>query len=244
MLEVSALMDVITMVLLAAGAYALFLLRTGTEAAVKTSAEEAARATIQQLKWPAELARELQKTRGVERQELRFKSYGGLWKELRPLAIYDRTLINRRMVGELSSKLSDWYFSEAGGLLLTPQARNFYFALQDMLRATSSTPEEWKADRSGQSEGAHRDTFRAILVARTAGGGSNPAVLAFDYFGKGEFDDWLVAAVDHGRNWRDGIGRVATIWRELNDPERFAVLQQVGSILRTSLANDLESRSQ
>jgi hypothetical protein len=74
----------------AATAYMLFLLKT----AAKTTAEETAKAVIQQLVWPEELARELQKSRGVERQELRFKSYGALWKELRPLAIYDSTMIN------------------------------------------------------------------------------------------------------------------------------------------------------
>ena len=76
MLDLNVILQVLTLVLLAVGGYGLRLLKTGTEAAVKTSAEEAAKATIQQLKWPGELARELQKTRGVERQELRFKSYG------------------------------------------------------------------------------------------------------------------------------------------------------------------------
>lgn len=64
MLELNAILDIVTLILLALGGYALVLLKAGTEAAVKTSAEEAAKATIQQLQWPAELARELQKTRG------------------------------------------------------------------------------------------------------------------------------------------------------------------------------------
>lgn len=63
MLELNAILDIVTLILLALGGYALVLLKAGTEAAVKTSAEEAAKATIQQLQWPAELARELQKTR-------------------------------------------------------------------------------------------------------------------------------------------------------------------------------------
>jgi len=85
-------------ILLGLGAYVLLLLRTGSQAAVKATAEEAAKAALRQFTWPAELARELQKSRGLERQELRFKSYGALWKELRPLAIYDENRINRRAV--------------------------------------------------------------------------------------------------------------------------------------------------
>src|SRR5260370_42376107 len=112
--DLNTMLQLLTLVLLTAGGYWL-------QTAAKTTAEEAAKATIQQLKWPGELARELQKTRGVERQELRFKSYGALWKELRPLAIYDATVINKKVVSDLSSRLSDWYFSECGGLLLTPQ---------------------------------------------------------------------------------------------------------------------------
>jgi hypothetical protein len=243
MLGLNAILDVLTLVLLALGGYGLFLLRTGTEAAVRTSAEEAAKATIQQLQWPVELARELQKTRGVERQELRFKSYGALWKELRPLAIYDATVINKKVVGNLSSKLSDWYFSEYGGLLLTPQARYFYFALQDLLRATSRFPEEWDADRSVESEGAQKDIFYDdVLTARKADKAISEAISVFDYFSKGTFEDWQNEAPDLGKKWRDGINKVAAGWNELDKRQRFATLQQVGSILRTSLVNDLESR--
>ena len=104
----SAIVNVLTLVLLGVGGYLLFLFKAAARAAVETTAQETARATIQQLQWPAELTRELQKTRGVERQELRFTSYGALWKELRPLAIYDPTVINKALVGTLSLKLSDW----------------------------------------------------------------------------------------------------------------------------------------
>jgi hypothetical protein len=138
MTDLNAIMNLLILILLALGGSVLM----ATRAAVKTSAEEAAKAAIRQLQWPAELARELQKTRGIGRQELRFKSYGGLWKELRPLAIYDDDEIDREKVGDLSSKLSTWYFSECGGLLLTPQARDFYFSLQDLLRATLKVSEE------------------------------------------------------------------------------------------------------
>jgi len=236
--DLNAILNLLTLVLLALGGYWLMLLRTATEAAVKTSAEEAAKAAIQQLQWPAELARELQKTRGVERQELRFKGYGSLWKELRPLAIYDATVINKKAVADLSLKLSNWYFSECGGLLLTPQARDFYFALQDLLRATCKVPEEWNVNRSTASEGDQNLIFRAVLTAKT----TDKAISVFDYFSTGAFEDWQNEATDLGKKWRAGIRDVAAAWNELNEGQRFATLQQVGSILRTTLVNDLESR--
>jgi len=234
MTDLNAILNLLTLVLLALGGYGLM----ATRAAVKTSAEEAAKAAIQQLQWPAELARELQKTRGVERQELRFKSYGALWKELRPLAIYDATVINKKAVGDLSLKLSDWYFSEYGGLLLTPQARDFYFALQDLLRATSRFPEEWSAARSEESEGNQSLIFRKILAARSA----DEAMSVLNYFSEGKFDNWQEKASALGKKWRKGINDIAAAWNELDEGQRFATLQQVGSKLRTSLVNDLESR--
>jgi hypothetical protein len=185
----------------------LFWLR----AALKTTAEEAAKATIQQLKWPGELARELQKTRGVERQELRFKSYGGLWKELRPLAIYDVSVINKKVVGGLSSKLSDWYFSDCGGLLLTPQARDFYFALQDLLRTTSKL-EDWDADRHEESEGTQRATFEAVLKTKGADG----AIGALEYLSTPYPQDWQDKAAGHAKQWKEGINEVAKAWNDLN----------------------------
>jgi hypothetical protein len=234
MADFNAILNLLTVVLLALGGYGLM----ATRAAVKTSAEEAAKAAIRQLQWPLELARELQKTRGVERQELRFKSYGALWKELRPLAIYDATAINKKAVGDLSSKLSDWYFSACGGLLLTPQARDFYFALQDLLRATSSIPEEWSVARSKEPEGAYNRTFRTVLEARNA----HEAISVLDYFSEAKFETWQERASDLGKKWRAGIADVAAAWDQLDEGQRFASLQQVGSKLRTSLVTDLESR--
>jgi hypothetical protein len=238
MLELNTILQVLTLVLLAAGGYALHLLKTGAEAAVKTSAEEASKATVRELNWARELARELQKTRGVERQELRFKSYGALWKELRPLAIYDATVFNKKTVGDLSSKLSDWYFSECGGLLLTAKARDFYFALQDLLRATLRVPEEWSAVRSEEHQGGQKLIFRTVLEARN----SNEAISVLDYFSEGKFDNWQEMASDLGKKWKVGIRDVATAWNELDEGQRFASLQQVASKLRTSLVTDLESR--
>jgi hypothetical protein len=238
MVEWSTILDIVTMGLVGAGGYALYLLKEGTHAAVKATAEEAAKATIEELQWPRELARELQKTRGVERQELRYKSYGALWGKLRPLAIYDKAVINRGTVRDLSIELSNWYFSECGGLLLTPQARDFYFALQDLLRSTSELPEDWTVDRAGVSESDPMIAFREVLKQT----GAVEATSVLDYFSEGVFDDWQDQAPRLAKAWKAGIKQIAAAWKDLDNRQRFAALQQTGSILRTSLATDLESR--
>ncbi len=45
-----------------------------------------------------------------------------------------------------------------------------------------------------------------------------------------------------GSLWRKDIKKLAAQWSELDERERFAVIQQIGSVLRTILANDVESR--
>ena len=238
MFDFSTVINVLTLAVVSAGGFLLLLFKSGTDAAVRAAAEQAATATIQQLQWPAELARELQKTRGIERQELRFKSYAALWTQLRPLAIYDPTAINRKGMGDLSVKLSNWYFSDNGGLLLTPQARDFYFALQDLLRNTSTSPEDWEADRSEDSDDVLRQIIRTVLAATKSDG----AIAALDYFSAGAFRDWDEQAAGLGRTWRSGIKDIAAAWPRLDGRQRFATIQQVGSVLRTSLSTDLESR--
>lgn len=239
MIEFSVMLQLLMFCLLGLGWYSLRLLKTGTEAFVKTTAEETAKATIQELKWPGELARELQKTRGVERQELRFISYGALWKELRPLAIYDSAVINQKAAHDLSTALSNWYFSEHGGLMLTVQARDFYFALQDLLRATSKFPEDWQCDRPDEAEEAERKVFQALLRANGAEG----AIAAIEYLSNRAPEDWQSKGAQLAKEWRKGINDVAKAWNRLDSGQRFATLQQVGSILRTSLVIDLESRA-
>lgn len=238
MFDIAAVLQIFTIALLAVGTGLVFLFKEGMIAAVKTGAEEATKATLKDAHWSAELARELQKSRGVERQELRFKSYGALWKELRPLAIYDRTTIDQQSAGTLFRKLTDWYFSEHGGLFLTPQSRDFYFALQDLLRVTSTLPEHWTADRTRDLEGQPEATFRAALSARKA----TEAISVLDYFSRRDFADWQVKAVTLGTEWRRAVQQLGSAWNGLTEQQRFAIMQQVGSKLRSSLVIDLESR--
>jgi hypothetical protein len=246
MVDWNILLNVVTILLLGVGGYALFLIKEGAQAVVKTTAEETAKATIEQLKWPMELARELQKTRGVERQELRYKSYGALWEKLRPLAIYDEAVINRATVRGLSTDLSNWYFSECGGLLLTEQSRDFYFALQDLLRKTSEFPEDWDVERSGVGSD-QKSVLREVLKELSAIGGisetgADKAIKVLEYISNGNFEDWQNRAVALAKDWSGGMEQVVDAWKDLDKKQRYATLQQAGSILRTALTTDLESR--
>ena len=238
MIDWPAVSGFVVSALLAVGAYALYLLKKATEASITKAAEQGALEAIKTLRWPAELGRELQKGRGLERQELRFKSYAALWKQLRPLAIYDTAPIARTGARDLSSKLSDWYFSDSGGLLLTRQSRDFYFALQDLLGIVSRSPDDWVAERTPGAEGTLRKEFRSLLEARSAAG----ALAALSYVEQEHFDDWPEAAPAHAEAWRADVRALADHWQELSSSERFTALQQTGSLLRTCMVNDLESR--
>ena len=238
--EWSAVWDFVTMIAVLAGVYVLGLAKVGTTALVKTTAEEAAKATAAQMNWPEHLARELQKTRGVERQELRYRSYGVLWAKLRPLALYDATVMDNASARALSKTLSDWYFSEAGGLMLTRQARDFYFALQDLLRAIGGVAGHWWLDWA-EAAGTDPPTVLRAVLARD-GGARSGAIAVLDYFALTKFDDWQDAAPNYAQAWRTGLNRIAAAWGDLDPHERHASLQQAGSILRSSLSIDLESR--
>jgi hypothetical protein len=63
-----------------------------------------------------------------------------------------------------------------------------------------------------------------------------------DYFSKGDYEQWREKGSVQGKTWREEMTKIAEGWGTLDEYQRFAVLQQLGSKLRTSLSNDLESR--
>ena len=137
--------------------------RIKSQLAMESNRElEVLKLAVSNANWPEALRQELQKTRSIERQEFRIKSYGALWSKLRVLAIYDRKIINRSTALRLSEDLSDWYFLESGGLLLTPFVRDFYFALQDLLRAIAKEDVQWTIDRTTADP---RGVFEKVLDA-------------------------------------------------------------------------------
>jgi hypothetical protein len=234
-MNLNAILDIVTVAALGFISFLLTVGKGAVEGWVKTSAEKGAETAIYNLNWPQKLAQELEQTRGVERQEIRFQSYGALWANLRPLAIYDSSVVDAATIEKLSKALSDWYFSESGGLLLSAPVRDFYFALQDLLRAITRDGHNWKADRSSDDP---RRLFREILQREELAG----AITTLEKLEALDIRDWPKVAVALGQMWRKDIPKLATRWSSLGPDERFAVLQQVGSTLRTSMTNDVESR--
>jgi hypothetical protein len=231
--DLGTVLDLVTAALIAVGLVLWRLVGTGAEHATKSQIDE----VMAEVHRASTLARELEKTRGAERQELRFEAYGKLWAAMRPLAIYDDRPITAATTASLSKELSDWYFSEKGGLMLTTHNRDLYFALQRLLRAVSTKP-DWQAERIDQQ----KDVFRAVVGERRLNLAA--AQMLSERVEKVKVSDWPTSDIEElASEWeKKEVGELADQWAELKEGERFAVLQQTASMLRTGLANDVESR--
>jgi hypothetical protein len=167
----------------------------------------------------------------------RFEAYGALWAKMEPFAIYADAAFDRAEAGKLEHELSEWYFSANGGLLLTAEARDFYFALQNTLRAASRSA-DWSCQHRpvdtlarfntllhtcrGQND---RLTECARLIAEKRPQDLNPG-------------DWLAAC--------DIVAKELAALAEQRTPQAceniYSALQQISSILRTRLAAEVRSR--
>ena len=238
-MDLPTLLNLATLGAVSLGGYLATVAKAGFEARVKTSVEESVKIAVHNVNWAAELSQELEKARGTERQELRFKSYAHLWHELRPLAIYDAAPFDRKMTAKLSVDLSNWYFSLDGGLMLTTPVRDLYFALQDLLHAISSeSVAPWQGERAPDPKHA----FEAVAQRMGLG-----AVLSFLGYLKSAHPELALSSWPRNvepmtRAWGDDLKRLAGQWAALAPFEQFAALQQAGSVLRTAMTCDVESR--
>jgi hypothetical protein len=208
----------------------------------KASAEKAAQVAIDNANWSRKLAQELQQVRGTERQELRYGAYAALWAKQRALALYDADAdgFDGPAAMKLQRELSDWYFSDTGGLLLTRQVRDFYFTLQELLRAVGKIS-DWRADRPTEKT---EDIFLRVLEREHLGNAQKTIAFLKRLDQPGvDPDEWPTQAATLANEWRADIKKLHPRWGEFSSNEHFAVLQQVASILRTSMVNDVESRS-
>ena len=219
------LTDVVTLGMIIVGGFLVRIGTKGFEAGVAAAAERGAQIAIDNANWPEKLSQELQKVRGAERQELRFRACALLWAKQRPLAIYDTGELDGPAAGKLSGDLSDWYFSDTGGLMLTGPVREFYFAFQDLLHKVSVIP-NWRAERSSE---AARPIFNDVLEREQL----RDAQAALEYLEPldqlGVVRDWPGLAATLAPKWREDIKKLAAAWGRLDSREHFAVLQQVSS---------------
>jgi hypothetical protein len=188
------------------------------------------------------LAKDLANLRTTLKQQMasslldqRFKAYGQLWTNLEPLALYSRQPLSAAAVGQLETDLSKWYFSAQGGMFLSTRARDFYFALQEALRAAANL-EAWECS---QRPAEPRRLMESFLWASLA---------------DSEYSDFDPAALETPQHINHGVWlevcksaakRLERLKRVQEPPDNqvvFAFLQQVSSALRTILAADLQSR--
>jgi hypothetical protein len=230
--DLGTVLDLVTAALLAVGLLLWRLVGSGAEQATKAQVDE----VMAELNRQSALARELERTRGTERQELRFESYGRLWAEMRPLAIYDDSPIDSQAMATMSKQLTCWYFSEKGGLMLTSHNRDLYFALQDLVDAVGRRP-AWRAERIHDP----KDTFLAVVGETRLDLSAARALI--DGLDAVPVSKWPPTDLQRlASGWRDDVVQLVDRWEALGEGERFAVLQQAASMLRTGITNDVESR--
>jgi hypothetical protein len=251
--DTNTVLEWLIVAMLFVGGLVIYLVRRGLGKAVETAAEEGVKEAIKRVNWPDELARTLEQTRGTQRQELRFESYGCLWAKMRPLAIYDDTPIHPSKMHLLSRDLSDWYFSETGGLMLTTQARGLYFALQGLLRRIGTTDgwvgerptaedideifESYGWEKPHQDALDHKEVFEAFLQHK----GCNGAKAMLTYLDRVTTEEWPGEELPIER-WTSDVESIGDDWTGLGSSLQYVVVQQVSSVLRTGLVNDVESR--
>jgi hypothetical protein len=176
-------------------------------------------------------------SRAGERQQARFSSYGALWEILKPLAIYSNEEIGRHQTQDLSKRLTEWYFSKEGGMFMTPHVREVYFALQNLLHVTGNMAPDWRAERYN---GELLKQLQRLLENR----GQYAATQFREVMTRDDLSNWPFIKPNDCKEWGRGVAALADDWQNLNERERFVVLQQVGSVLRSALANDVQSRLQ
>src|SRR5262249_1342382 len=128
-----------------------------------------------------------------------------------------------------------WYFSAEGGLMLTAPVREFYFALQDLLRAITDAG-EWRSERHAEPEAEFKHLTETKHLA-----GVTEALEGLKNQDRA-LSVWSRDGTPLAHRWHTGVHQLAADWSHLAPSQRFAVLQQVGSMLRTAMTLDVESR--
>ncbi len=128
-------------------------------------------------------------------------------------------------------ELGEWYYSAQGGLLLTSEARSAFVALQTLLESVSRL--DWQAVRP--PTGIEARFAEACQIAGVADVGESLEAV--------RSEDWPSDGIDSMLDaWKDSMGRFAAVWSQLQPEQRFSVLHQVASRLRTVLTRDVDSR--
>ena len=168
----------------------------------------------------------------------RFDVYGELWARMQCLAKYTDKPFTRNDATELWEELSDWYFSNNGGLFLTKRAREFYFALQDILGKVKDI-NDWQCENRPDNP---EELFNKLLTKLPE---SNPIVKAYS---KETRDPITMDAGQWRETCRKSLALELETLANAQQPATdvgdiiYSTIQQVSSVLRSNLANDIKSR--
>jgi hypothetical protein len=185
----------------------------------------------------------------------RFEAYGALWARMQRVAIYTGEPFGRAEVRALERDLSDWYFSTSGGLLLTAEAREYYFALQDTVRAASDLPAWCCQQRSAKAPDIFVHFLKSVAAKEARTAAEAGAATGSEGAQDGRIErcvrlieqkipesmrpgDWRHACLAVAREF-ESLARLETL--EACE-EIYCAVQQVSSILRTRLAFEVRSR--
>jgi hypothetical protein len=118
--------------------------------------------------------------------------------------------------------------------MLTKHNRDLYFALQDLVFEVARG-DDWEAERTKEP----KMRFDALLQRKHL----IAAVALTKYLKGAKTQDWPSDDLEAmAAAWREDVQKLASDWPRTDSKDRFAVLQQVASVLRTGLTNDVESR--
>lgn len=164
-------------------------------------------------------------------------AYASLWSKMEPLAIYSSLKFDPEKSKELFVALSAWYFSETGGLFLTNRTRDFYLSLQSFLQSIANMSDWVCLQRPEDTD----KLFMTILEEMAEGRTDVKQVLE-------SLKEGQVEKID-AENWKSSCKLVLEYLSELvqkSDAQSgnliFASVQQISSILRTSLTHEVHSR--
>ena len=90
-------------------------------------------AILSALREIARIRMDVVKQKSGDLMNRRFAAYGALWSRMNELAIYCEVPFDEKVAQCVRDKLTTWYFSADGGMLLSATARDFYFGLQEIL---------------------------------------------------------------------------------------------------------------
>jgi hypothetical protein len=178
---------------------------------------------------------------------MRYRAYGQLWSRTKATMIYTSEAFGPKTVSDFMESLSDWYFSETGGIFLTTMAREYYFSLQDLVQEVCDFG-NWRCYPRPPKPKEH---FLKLIDALDLENGLKERLM--DQL-KDRPDDQVGVREEWHRSidpaeWRKCCGKVSERLKSLlNEKDLkagamvYAAIQQVTSILRTTMVYELGSR--